>query len=264
LSDNYRPKTLKMARQVGGLSKIEGRVGDHSFYKGKVENNKSAHLVREKGGVSRDVIMNSPKFSRTRENMSEFALAGEMSKIVYNESAIVTASARDRQAISRLTAAFRANLDKDAVNSRGDRQIQWDDATEMKAFEFNAKRKFTTTYGGKMEVAKTPTSVTVTAYPVLPMYDIKNQAEASFAKLEFLFIRVDVAGNVTTQTHASPFIDVNSDTPTTGAAYITELDTEMEVVIVVASVKLYIETNGVKYLLSNQAYNAATILDVLV
>ena len=53
-----------MARQVG-IIKLEGGIGDISFYK-----TKDGHLARTKGGVDGKRIANDPAFQRTRENGS--------------------------------------------------------------------------------------------------------------------------------------------------------------------------------------------------
>ena len=49
-----------MARQKG-IIKLEGTIGDVSFYKSK-----DGYLAREKGGVDADRIKNDPAFQRTR------------------------------------------------------------------------------------------------------------------------------------------------------------------------------------------------------
>ena len=51
-----------MARQKG-IIKLEGTIGDISFYKSK-----DGHLARTKGGVDAERIQNDPAFQRTREN----------------------------------------------------------------------------------------------------------------------------------------------------------------------------------------------------
>ena len=55
-----------MAKQTSIIT-LNGNVGGLSFYK-----TKDGHMAREKGGVSKDRIMNDPKYARTRENLKEF------------------------------------------------------------------------------------------------------------------------------------------------------------------------------------------------
>ena len=46
---------------------MEGTMEDLTFYKGT-----DGYLVRTRGGVSRNRILNDPAFARTRENGMEF------------------------------------------------------------------------------------------------------------------------------------------------------------------------------------------------
>ncbi|TAI92947.1 hypothetical protein DMA11_25320, partial [Marinilabiliaceae bacterium JC017] len=67
-----------MARQKGVI-KLEGRIGDLSFYKTGGE-----YMARSKGGVDGDRIKNDPAFARTRENGAEFGRAGKSGKLLRN------------------------------------------------------------------------------------------------------------------------------------------------------------------------------------
>ena len=71
-----------MARQKGVI-KLEGRIGDLSFYKSGGD-----YLARAKGGVDGDRIKNDPAFARTRENGEEFGRAGKASKLVITSYSI--------------------------------------------------------------------------------------------------------------------------------------------------------------------------------
>ena len=51
-----------MARQ-SGIIKLEGKIGDLSFYK-----TRDGFLAREKGGVEADRIKNDPAFALTRKD----------------------------------------------------------------------------------------------------------------------------------------------------------------------------------------------------
>jgi hypothetical protein len=61
-----------MARQKG-IIKLEGTIGDISFYKSK-----DGHLARTKGGVDGEWIQNDPAFQRTRGNRQEFDRSGSI------------------------------------------------------------------------------------------------------------------------------------------------------------------------------------------
>jgi hypothetical protein len=64
-----------MAR-VESLIKLNGTIGDLSFYKSK----SVGYQARMKTGVSGDRIANDPAFARTRENGSEFGRAQQEGK----------------------------------------------------------------------------------------------------------------------------------------------------------------------------------------
>src|SRR5690606_32141272 len=66
-----------MAKQES-LVKIRGTIGDLSFSKHR----ERGYEVRAKGGVDKARIMSDPNFERTRENMSEFASAAQMAKVI--------------------------------------------------------------------------------------------------------------------------------------------------------------------------------------
>lgn len=65
-----------MAKQNGFL-KVEGTLGDISFYKSK-----DRFLIRAKGGVSKERIMSDPAFKRTRENGTEFGMVAAANKLL--------------------------------------------------------------------------------------------------------------------------------------------------------------------------------------
>lgn len=253
-----------MALQVG-IIKVKGKLQDLSFIDGKDSKGRKTNIVKTKGGVDGSRIKNDPNFSRTRENNDEFGRAGEAGKVIYNESQIVTSNARDGRVVSRLLAAFRANIEKDAANVRGQRQIQWEAPEEIVGFQFNQKRNFPTSYGGKLTAAKTAADVTVDLAAIVPMYDIKNQSEATHAKLEVQVIKIDANGEVTSSVQTSGFFSVIDETPTIASQMsFVDAATDAAVLVVVTSLKFYQELNGGMHLLYNKSYNASQILSILV
>ncbi len=97
-----------MARQKG-IIKIEGEIGDISFYR-----TKDGFLAREKGGVSGDRIKNDPEFARTRENGAEFGRAGKASKALRNSLRELLLLASDPRVTSRLTKEMMRILKSDS------------------------------------------------------------------------------------------------------------------------------------------------------
>ena len=86
-----------MARQKG-IIKLEGTIGDISFYKSK-----DGHLARTKGGVEADRIRSDPAFQRTRENGQEFGKAGKAGRLLRTSLRQYLQNAADSRMVSRLT-----------------------------------------------------------------------------------------------------------------------------------------------------------------
>ncbi|WP_430810129.1 MULTISPECIES: hypothetical protein [unclassified Carboxylicivirga] len=121
-----------MARQKGVI-KLEGRVGDLSFYRSGGQ-----YLAREKGGVDADRIKKDPAYARTRENGSEFGRAGKAGKELRNALNEVLARGADKKVSNRLAAAMLKAIQADATNRRGERTVQDGNLSLLKGFEFNA------------------------------------------------------------------------------------------------------------------------------
>ena len=106
-----------MARQKG-IVKLEGTIGDVSFYKSK-----DGYLAREKGGVDGERIKNDPAFQRTRENGSEFGRAGKAGKLIRTAFRPLLLKTSDSKVASRLTKQLMIVLQWDEDNPRGERTV---------------------------------------------------------------------------------------------------------------------------------------------
>jgi hypothetical protein len=60
-----------MAKQKG-IIKLEGIIGDITFYKSQ-----NGFLAKYKGGITKDRIANNPTFVKTREDGAGFGNAGK-------------------------------------------------------------------------------------------------------------------------------------------------------------------------------------------
>lgn len=106
-----------MARQKGIL-KIEGTIGDVTFYKSQ-----DGHLAKGKGGVSKDRILNDPSFIRTRENGAEFGSAGLSGKLMRDNLRPLMSLAADNRVTSRITKLMTQILKLDTTSARGKRNV---------------------------------------------------------------------------------------------------------------------------------------------
>ena len=121
-----------MARQKGVL-KLEGQIGDLSFYKSEGE-----YLARTKGGVDGERIKKDPAFARTRENGAEFGRAGKAGKLLRSALKTPIAQSADKKVSSRLTSQMVKVIQADVTNGRGERNVVDGDLNLLQGFEFNA------------------------------------------------------------------------------------------------------------------------------
>jgi hypothetical protein len=128
-----------MARQRG-IMKLEGTIGDITFYKSK-----DGYLAKEKGGIPADRIANDPNFQRTRENGAEFGRAGIAGKVLRNALRGLLQNAKDPRVVSRLTTEFVKVIQADVTSQRGLRNVIDGEAELLEGFDFNINAKLGTT-----------------------------------------------------------------------------------------------------------------------
>ena len=121
-----------------GILKIEGTMGNMTFYR-----KDGQYLVKEKSSISADKIANDPNFERTRENNTEFGLAGSTGKFLRDALRSLMLDASDTYVTSRVTQMMMAELGLDTTSARGDRQPSIGLATAdgkalLNGFNFNA------------------------------------------------------------------------------------------------------------------------------
>jgi len=129
-----------MARQKG-IVKLEGTIGDVSFYK-----TSDGYLAREKGGVDADRIKNDPAFQRTRENGSEFGRAGRAGRVLRTAFRLLLQNAADKKVTSRLTKEMIRVIQSDPTNERGKRTVTDGDQNLLDGFDFNINSKLSATF----------------------------------------------------------------------------------------------------------------------
>ena len=126
-----------MAKQ-DGILKIQGTLENLTFYKSA-----DGLLVRTRGGVSKQRIMNDPAFIRTRENGAEFAHSAQAGKLLRMAVGGLVFKAKDRRMSSRLLGVMAQLKNLDGVNARGERQVavgigQTEGKLVLRGFDFNS------------------------------------------------------------------------------------------------------------------------------
>lgn len=122
-----------MARQ-SGVIKFTGQLADLSGYKDGQGN----HILRTKGGATKEQIETGENFARTRENMSEFAGVSKIGKYL-RDALASTKRSWDRYVTGRLVKVFKAVNLLDDSEARGQRAILVSQAPErLIGFQFNS------------------------------------------------------------------------------------------------------------------------------
>ena len=126
-------KSFHMAKQMGAHP-LTGPMGGVSYYKSEGE-----YRAREKSGPTRRTVLTSPRFTRTRENFTEFRHAVRSGMLVRHSlgSLIRNLKLADSGVSGRLNALFVKIIRSDSVNDRGKRKATPGDLEMLEGFEFH-------------------------------------------------------------------------------------------------------------------------------
>lgn len=248
-----------MAR-LNGILKIEGTIQDLTFYK-----TQDGHLVKSKGGVSKERIATDPAFARTRENGAEFGSSATSGKILRDSLRTMISGNADNRVTSRITQLMTQIKNLDDSNIRGERSVaggigKAEAKSLLKSFNFNEK----STLGGVLFKAVNVDTTTgvLTIADFNPVTDVKGVSGATHLTLKGGVALVDF------ETGESSFSATNLENIALSAVSAT-ITLTPESVPSGSGTKLFVfqlayfqEVNGVQYPISNGASNALAIVDV--
>ncbi|MBI9063506.1 MAG: hypothetical protein JEZ14_16105 [Marinilabiliaceae bacterium] len=241
-----------MARQKG-IIKLEGRVGDLSFYKSGGD-----YYARTKGGVDGDRIKKDPAYARTRENGAEFGSAGKAGKVLRNALKGPISKSADKRVASRLSKQMLQVIQADDTNLRGERTVMEGDLTLLKGFEFNKaiglESVVTVPYTVSFDRATGDATVTI------PAFDSKNEISVVEGATHFRFVAGIAAIDFANQSYE---VDVTETADITYGSVIglaTLLQTSLTAnstlpIFMVFGVEYYQSVNGQMYPLNNKESN---------
>lgn len=248
-----------MAKQKG-IIKLEGSIGDISFYKGRDGN----FMARTKTGISGDRIKNDPAFVRTRENGQEFGKAGKAGKLVRSAFREIIKNNKDSRMSNRLTQSLLKIIQADTVNVRGERIIQADNISLFKGFEFNNAAPLSTVLilPFTIEIDRTSGSVTANLPAFVPTTSILAPEGSTHAQLVLGCSEVDFDlekyVTASTQSTAIPLNSVQQAQLTLDCDFTESSSMNL---LVVFGIEFLQEVNGQQYPLRNGAYNALSLID---
>ncbi len=243
-----------------GLIKIEGVVGDMSYYRSK-----DGYLAREKTSVNASRIASDPRFQRTRENMAEFGNAAKAGKLMRHSINALLKNAKDGRVVSRLTQTMAKVLRTDTKSERGLRLVSNGDLTLLKGYQFNNDAVLgETLYAPYTDVVdRVAGTLTLNIASFVPSAAIVAPEGATHFQLvsagaELDFIAETYNRNIQ-QTKVLPWDG-------TGSGDISLVNTipanSTLPLFLFLGIQFYQQVNGFQYPLKNGGFNALSLIDV--
>lgn len=249
-----------MARQRG-LVKIEGTLDDITFFK-----KKDVFYVRNKGGVTKERIMNDPAFLRTRENGNEFTTITRSGKMLRNSCSVLTRKAFDGTLSNRLVQVFAKVKNADTSSTRGNRQVYIGIGTvegkqAIKGFDFNSRSQLGSVLAAAYSLDTGTGEVTIT--DLIPLDMLRFPLSATHVSFQVGFLNQNFETDESAITY-SPItnlpIDMTLSSITLSPSSVP-VGTGSQLYILL--IEFFQELNGVQYALNNGNYNVLALLDVV-
>lgn len=248
-----------MAKQKG-IIKLEGTIGDITFYKSG-----DGYLAKENVTVTANRIATDPAFQRTRENMAEFGRAGKACKLLRNAIRPLLQNAKDGRVTGRLTAEMMKVIQADAVNSRGQRNVIDGEAEFLEGFSFNANASLTSSLYAPYttDVNRVTGKLSVTLADFIPAAWVVAPAGTTHFKLLTMGAELDFENET--------FVTDQQETPvlawdnTEVAGFTMENSVtanSTHPLFLLMSIQFFQLVNGVHYPLKDGSFNALSIIKV--
>ncbi|MDR6966984.1 hypothetical protein J2X31_000984 [Flavobacterium arsenatis] len=241
--------------------KIEGTVGDLTFYKQK----NGEYVVKNKGGISKERIAKDPAFARTRENGSEFGIVASAGKKVRLGASSLINSARDTKLNNRLVGVLTKVKNYDTNSRRGERQVSIglrsaEGQALLNGFDFNGKSQFGSVLRCPFSLDTTTKTFSMADFiPGTMLYYPQSATHVSF-KTGVLLL------NFETGSHGMQYSKVENFPLDMNAVAVDLAPEELPVgegfVFWFILIEFFQEINGVQYPLNNEVYNVLNLLEV--
>jgi len=249
-----------MARQ-SGIIKLEGTIGDITFYKSK-----DGMLAKAKGGVDGERIRKDQAFARTRENGNEFVRAVRGGKLLRNVFRPLIKSAADGRMVSRLTKQMVAVVKADAMNLRGERNVLDGELEMLVGFDFNEAVTLGDVFRAPFTnmIVRADQSAVLTVLSFSALETILAPQGATHAQLIIGFAAIDFEGGVFEAIESrSEFIDVKAVRVPDLILSAGLLDVGTRPLFLLVGIEFFQMVNGNYYSLTDSNHNALTIVNVV-
>lgn len=249
-----------MARQKG-IIKLEGKIGDLSFYKSK-----DGYLAREKGGVDGDRIKKDPVFERTRENGAEFGSSAKSGKLLRDSVRVLMQNASDGRVTSRLTKLMTLIKNMDTSSARGQRNVGEAMSVNpqaklmLKGFNFNNQAVLGSILFGNYVVD--PATGEITMNNFVPLNDLTPPSGATHVSIRGAWAKIDFATG-DTEVYETNVENLLLDTTSSNVVLTpTATPAGSGTSLYLLMIEFFQEVNGNQYTLKNGDFNALSIVEV--
>lgn len=248
-----------MPKQVG-LIKIEGKLGDISFYKSKF-----GYILRSKGGVSGARLKTDPKFKRARENMAEFGHSAQKGAQFRGMLAPLIQRIKDSRVNHRLLVKIREVMNTDTSHVPGKRKLADGNLGLLEGFEFNVHSPLSSSFYGAFlpEIDRTSGKVGIE----IPDFDPKEILVDAKPATHFRFVAgilewdpADDKGHFVFQQSAYLPTSAALQAPISLGGHVQANSTKP--VFFVVGLEFGQEINGQIYVLGDHAYKSARLIRV--
>lgn len=248
-----------MAKQ-NSLIKIKGTLDDLTFYK-----TRDGYLVRTKGGITKERILNDPAFARTRENGKEFGHLAKSGKLIRTALRQMLQKAKDSRVTTRLTQTLAKVKNEDIVSLRGDRNVGIGLDTDagkaiLKDFDFNNQATLHSMFFASFTVDTSTGAIAMDNFN--PSNDMLYPTEATHVQLSSGFARLDFTNyqfEMSSSTVVNLAINSTSQSVNLTPSNVPSLAGHGLHVLLL---EFFQEVNGTSYALKSGAYNVLHIVAV--
>lgn len=247
--------------KLNGILKIEGTIEDLTFYKkdGKT-------LVRKKGGIAKERIMNDPNFVRTRENGSEFAHSANSGKILRTAVGSLVFKAKDNKLSSRLLQVMSKLKNLDTDSARGKRKVANGILTDegkqlLTGFDFNSKAALKSVLFAPYQL---DTSTGVVEIPeIIPAEQLQFPQGATHFSVQCGFLNLDFETEISEISYSNIENLPIDLTPASVVLTPSSVPGGDGVQFFLLMLSFYQKVNEVQYSLKNEDYNVLNIISIV-
>lgn len=247
-----------MAKQAGYI-KLEGTMGDLSFYK----NRDGKFIARRKGGVSRKRILTDPRYKRTRENLSEFSTAATSAKFLKNAFREIEIKSNGGKLHNRLYSMAMKVVKSDALSVRGERKFELGDLTLLRGFEFSEKANLGNVLKVQTTIQEDEASLTVNIPQLVPSKYLVFSEGSKFYRFSLIRAAVDFAQQTyNTEIAATEPLPINNLAVPAVSLSLPKPGIAGEKYFYALAIEFFLDVNGSQYDMNDLSQNPAVILAV--